>query len=81
MAPLRTVLIGYGHAGSVFHAPLIAADPDLELSAVVTGNSVRRAEVRRRYPGTALLSDAAEIRGPGERTSGCDLAVVATPHP
>lgn len=80
MAPLRTVLIGYGHAGSVFHAPLIAADPDLDLSAVVTGNSARRAEVRRRYPGTKLLSDAAAIRGPGDGTSGCDLAVVATPN-
>ena len=35
---LRAALIGFGLAGSVFHAPLIAATPGLELATVVTGN-------------------------------------------
>ncbi|MFD0885590.1 oxidoreductase, partial [Streptosporangium algeriense] len=33
---LRVDLAGYGVAGALFHAPLIAATPGLRLSAVVT---------------------------------------------
>jgi scyllo-inositol 2-dehydrogenase (NADP+) len=77
MEPLRTALIGFGHAGSVFHAPLIAAEPALELSAVVTGNDARRAEVRRSYPGAALLSGAEDI---WRHSGDYDLVVVATPN-
>lgn len=34
MSPVRTALIGRGMAGTVFHAPLIRAMPELELAAV-----------------------------------------------
>ena len=44
MAQLRGAVIGYGLAGSVFHAPLIASTPGLTVSAVVTGNPQRQAE-------------------------------------
>jgi predicted dehydrogenase len=33
---LRVGLLGYGLAGRVFHAPLIAASKDLSLAAVVS---------------------------------------------
>ena len=46
--PLRVGLLGYGLAGSVFHAPLIAATPDLELVAVVTRDPERRAKLSAR---------------------------------
>lgn len=36
MVPIRTGLIGYGLAGSVFHAPLIRACERMELTAVLT---------------------------------------------
>jgi hypothetical protein len=29
--PLRVAVVGYGLAGSVFHAPLIAATPGMEV--------------------------------------------------
>jgi scyllo-inositol 2-dehydrogenase (NADP+) len=35
-APIRVGLVGYGLAGSVFHAPLIGACPRLELAAILT---------------------------------------------
>src|ERR671934_1710575 len=37
-SPVRTAVVGYGLAGAVFHAPLIAATDGLALTAVVTGN-------------------------------------------
>ena len=74
-APLRVGLIGYGLAGSVFHAPLIAATPDLELTAVVTGDPGRRAQALREHPGVRVVDDAAELPA-----LGLDLVVVASPN-
>ena len=37
--PLRVAIVGYGLAGYVFHAPLIAATAGMRVSAVVTGNA------------------------------------------
>lgn len=75
--PLRVALIGYGPAGSYFHAPLIAATPGLVLDTVVTGNDERREQVRAAYPGVRLAA------GPGElwaRADDLDLVVVASPN-
>jgi len=40
--PLRVAIIGYGLAGTVFHAPLIAATDGMTVSAIVTGNAERQ---------------------------------------
>jgi len=74
---VRTAVIGYGLAGSVFHAPLVAATDGLALTAIVTGNTERAAAARERYPDAAVLPSAEEVW----RTSGeFDLVVVATPN-
>ncbi|ACZ89575.1 Gfo/Idh/MocA family oxidoreductase [Streptosporangium roseum] len=73
MTDLRVGLIGYGVAGAFFHAPLIAATPGLSLSAVVTGNPGRAAEVREKY-GARAVGDAAEL------WDSSDLIVVASPN-
>ena len=70
-------MIGYGLAGSVFHAPLIASTPGLAVSAVVTGNPQRQAEVRQAYPDAQALSDPAEVF---ERARDHDFVVVAAPN-
>lgn len=66
-------LIGYGLAGSAFHAPYLAARPDLRLDAVVTTS--RAADVGARHPDAAVVSTVEELlaRGP-------DLVVVASPN-
>ena len=49
--PLRVGIAGYGLAGEVFHAPLIAATDGLEVAALVTtdeGGSPRPAPPSRR---------------------------------
>ena len=74
---LRVAIIGYGLAGRVFHAPLVAAEPDMEVAAIVTGDPGRAAEAARDHPGARVVPDASALwDAPGE----IDLAVVAAPN-
>jgi scyllo-inositol 2-dehydrogenase (NADP+) len=73
--PREVGLLGFGLAGSVFHAPLIEATPGLRLAAVVTSNEERAAAVRRTYPAAEVLGRADDMWG---RADELDLVVVAT---
>lgn len=75
--PLRVALLGYGHGGSVFHAPLIAATPGMTLAAVVTSAPERRACVAREFPDAEILHSADDV---WNNPSRYDLVVVATPN-
>ncbi|WP_243789056.1 Gfo/Idh/MocA family oxidoreductase [Saccharopolyspora gloriosae] len=75
-AALRVGLVGYGIAGAVFHAPLVASNPGLELSTVVTRNPERRKEIAAAYPGAAVVDDVPAMLERG----GLDLVVVASPN-
>ena len=75
--PLRVGLLGYGLAGRVFHAPLIAACPDLVLAAVVTRDPERRAALHAVHPGAEALDTPEQL---WERAGSLDLVVVATPN-
>ena len=75
--PIRVALLGYGLAGAVFHAPLIAAVDGLALAAIVTQSEERRSQARREHPGAALLGSAEEV---WERAGEVDLVVVASPN-
>jgi len=72
--PIRVALLGYGLAGAVFHAPLIASVEGLELAAIVTHDEERRARARRDHPNAALLGSPEEV---WERVGDLDLVVVA----
>jgi len=74
-APLRVALVGYGLAGSAFHAPLIAATDGLELATIVTSSPERRERALSEHPGARLVPQAEAALGPDH-----DLAVVATPN-
>jgi scyllo-inositol 2-dehydrogenase (NADP+) len=70
-------LIGYGLAGSAFHAPLVEAVPGLELTSIVTSNEERVAEARSAHPGAAILASADDLfAAAGDH----DLVVVAAPN-
>jgi predicted dehydrogenase len=73
----KVALLGYGLAGSVFHAPFISTTPGLDLSVVVTGNDDRREQALREHPGVSVVGTADEV---WERGSELDLAVIATPN-
>lgn len=73
MTGIRVGLLGYGLAGSVFHAPLIDAEPALELAAVV---SSRGDDIAKDWPGVAILPDVEAMLS----LPDIDLVVVATPN-
>ncbi|GAB3601303.1 Gfo/Idh/MocA family protein [Microbacterium tumbae] len=73
---IRTAIIGYGTGGSVFHAPLVEAEPRLEVAAIVTGNPRRAAAARERHPGATILPDTGSLFAAG----GFDLIVVTSPN-
>ncbi len=77
MAELRGAVIGYGLAGSVFHAPLIAATPGLRVSTVVTGNPERQAAAARTYPDASVVSNPHEVFADA---ANHDFVVVAVPN-
>lgn len=74
---LRVAVVGYGLAGAVFHAPLVAATPRMRVAAVVTGNAERAAQARAAYDGVKVLPNADEVFANAEEY---DLAVVAAPN-
>ncbi|MEV0293751.1 Gfo/Idh/MocA family oxidoreductase [Nocardia sp. NPDC050710] len=59
MSSLEVGIVGYGLAGAVFHAPLIAAEPRMRVAAVVTRSAERAAQARREHPGMRVVPDAA----------------------
>ena len=71
--PLRVGLIGYGYAGKTFHAPLIAAVPDLALVAVASSDA---AKVHADWPGVAVHATPADLIARDD----IDLVVIATPN-
>jgi scyllo-inositol 2-dehydrogenase (NADP+) len=75
--PLRVGLIGYGLAGAVLHAPLIAAEPRLELTSVVTSNAERAARVQSEHPRARVLPTPDAL---WERATEHDVVVVAAPN-
>ncbi len=80
-AALRTAVIGYGLGGSVFHAPLVAADPAFELVAIVTSNAERAAEASARYGDVVVVPDAGTLLSrAGAGGLALDLVVITTPN-
>ncbi|MFJ3716819.1 Gfo/Idh/MocA family oxidoreductase [Streptomyces sp. NPDC090057] len=75
--PLRVGLIGYGLAGSVFHAPLIAATEGLTLDTVVTSNPERQEQARAEFPDVRCVGTTEELFG---RADELDLIVIASPN-
>jgi predicted dehydrogenase len=74
---IRVALIGFGMAGSVFHAPLISSVAGLELSAIVTANPDRRADAMERYPEALVFAEVDQL---WLRAEDFDVVVVAAPN-
>lgn len=70
---IRVAVIGYGMAGRVFHAPLVAATEGLELAVIV---SSRKDEIAAAYPSVAVADDPEAVFA----DPAIDLVVVATPN-
>lgn len=71
---LRVGIAGFGLAGRVFHAPLVAATEGLALAAVLTRSPERAEQAREAHPGVLVADDL------GALLDACDVLVVATPN-
>ncbi len=71
MLRLNVGLIGYGHAGSVFHGPLILSEPRMRLTCVATSRTLSSeyAGIRTEVDPNALIA-----------ADDVDLVVIATPN-
>jgi scyllo-inositol 2-dehydrogenase (NADP+) len=74
---LRAAIIGYGLAGSVFHAPLISSVAGMEVAAIVTSNPRRQEHIRRDFPDAEILSTPDDL---WRHPTRYDLVVVASPN-
>lgn len=70
---LKVGLVGYGMAGRTFHAPLIQAEPGLEITTVVSSNAER---VSNDLPNVEVVSRLDYLLARDD----IDLVVIATPN-
>ena len=75
--PLRVAILGYGLAGAVFHAPLVATTPGMTVAGIVTSAPERQARARRDYPNATIFASADDLWPHAEQF---DLVVIATPN-
>jgi predicted dehydrogenase len=75
--PFRVGLVGFGLAGASFHAPFIAATPELVLSHIVTGDPERQRDATRQHPGAQIVPTVEELWA---HASKLDLIVIASPN-
>lgn len=71
---IRVAVIGYGLAGAVFHAPLIASTPGMSVAAIVTSHPERRARAQRDFPSARLYET---VDGLWRDAAHYDLVVIA----
>jgi scyllo-inositol 2-dehydrogenase (NADP+) len=71
---LRVAIVGYGLAGRVFHAPLVAATDGLTISAIVTSSAVRARQATDQHPEAEVLGSVEELWA----APAPDVVVVAT---
>ncbi|HEY8325012.1 MAG TPA: Gfo/Idh/MocA family oxidoreductase [Ktedonobacterales bacterium] len=74
---LRVGVIGYGLAGSVFHAPLVASTPGMRVAAISVGDAARLAQARRDFPQATIYPTAQALLAAADTL---DLVVVAAPN-
>ncbi|MFD6150396.1 Gfo/Idh/MocA family oxidoreductase [Streptomyces sp. NPDC060243] len=75
--PLPVALIGYGLAGSVFHAPLVDATPGLRLDTIVTRDENRRAQARAEFADVRFADTPEDVLA---RATEYGLVVIASPN-
>ena len=73
MNQIAVGLIGYGLAGSIFHAPLVEAEPRMRLASVVTS---RKEQVASELPVARVLGSVEELLA----DPGIELVIVASPN-
>jgi predicted dehydrogenase len=74
---IRVAILGFGHGGAVFHAPLVASSDEYTVAGIVTANAERAERAARDYPTAVVVPNADDV---WTRAGDFDLAVIATPN-
>lgn len=69
-------IVGFGLAGSVFHAPVLSAIDDLRICAIVTSNDRRADQARKQYPGVVISPSVEHLLS----VPDIELVVIASPN-
>ncbi|WP_422390809.1 Gfo/Idh/MocA family protein [Arthrobacter sp. N1] len=75
--PISTVLVGFGHGGRVFHAPLLRHDPRFDVAAVVTRSEARQDAARTEHPDAVVVGTLGDAL---RAVPALELAVITTPN-
>lgn len=70
--PIRAGLVGFGHGGSIFHAPFLQAIDGLQLASILQRQGDTAAQA---YPGVAIARSMDELLA----QPNLDLVVISTP--
>lgn len=73
---IRTAIIGYGVSGKIFHAPLLAANPDFEISVIATSDPERQKQAAQEYPHATIVPSYREVLNAADQL---DLLIIGTP--
>lgn len=74
---IRTALLGFGLAGSVFHAPSLSSSDQFSLDVIVTSDPHRQEAARVAYPEATVMGREEWARTGSQ--DGIELVVVGTP--
>lgn len=75
-SPLQVGIIGYGLAGAVFHAPVIASVPGFRVAAIATRSIEKQELARRDFPDISVYDSVEACVA----DRSLDIIVVATPN-
>ncbi|HYE11120.1 MAG TPA: oxidoreductase [Patescibacteria group bacterium] len=73
---IKTAIIGYGMAGSIFHSPILSSMNNFDLVKIYTTNTDSIKAIERLYPDTMVVSDVKEILS----DETIELVVIASPN-
>ena len=71
---MRIGLVGYGHGGRFFHAPLLSSLPGVKFAGVVTRSPERRQLLAAQYPHVPAFDSIGQLA-----EAGVDALVISTP--
>lgn len=72
---LNVLIVGYGLAGSTFHAPLIKATTGMNVGGIIARSPVKQEQARKDFPQAKIFTSLEELEN-----EQFDLAVIATPN-
>lgn len=76
MKKIKVGIIGFGLSGKAFHSPFIHSIESMEISKIVTANSMNASNAKNEYPKAKIISNPNELF----EDDDIDLVIVSVPN-